>query len=343
MAKCTLRDSTIIGDYEKPYFVAELNTSHFGKLETAKEMIKEAAQAGCNCVKFQSWSADTLYSKTYYDANPIAKRIVSRFAFSKDQLHEAAEFCHDMHISFASTPYSKEEVDFLVDECDAPFIKIASMDLNNYPFIDYIAQTGVPIVLATGMGDMDEIRKAVETVENAGNKNLCILHCIAIYPPEISTIKLHNILGLREEFPKYPIGFSDHSLGIEMDSAAVALGAALIEKHFTLDKTKIGMDNQMALEPPEMNQMIQNCVNVQTALGGKERIVLDAEIEQRKKMRRSVIATRDLEAGEVIQLSDLDAKRPGTGIEPGMMKELVGKKLLHPIVKDTVIKKEDMN
>lgn len=341
MATCTFRDSTIIGDFKKPYFVAEVNTSHSGNIDTAKEMIKQAANAGCNCVKFQSWSAESLYSKTYYDNNPIAKRIVQKFSLSKEQLLEVSNYCHEMMVAFSSTPYSKSEVDFLVDECNVPYVKIASMDLNNYPFIEYIAQTGVPIVLATGMGDSSEVQRAVETIENTGNKNLCILHCISIYPPEISTIHLNNILGLREEFPKYPIGFSDHSLGIEMDIAATALGTSLIEKHFTLDNKKIGMDNQIALEPDVMTQMVRNCLDVHNALGSKQRVVLVAELEQRNKMRRSIVTTRDLKAGEVIRNSDLDVKRPGTGIPPEMITALVGKVVIRDIEKDELINDSD--
>lgn len=342
MATCTFRDSTIIGDFRKPYFVAEVNTSHMGNTDTAKEMIKQASLAGCNCVKFQSWSAESLYSKTYYDANPIAKRIVKKFAFSKEQIYEMNECCIENNIAFSSTPYSKSEVDFLVDVCNVPYVKIASMDLNNYPFIEYIAQTGVPIVLATGMSDIDEIHKAVETIENTGNKNLCLLHCISIYPPEISTIHLNNILGLRDEFPRYPIGFSDHSLGIEMDIAAVAIGASLIEKHFTLDNKKIGMDNQIAIEPDLMTQMINNCLNVHNALGNNKRVVLDSELEQRKKMRRSIVASHDLKTGSIIKLSDLDVKRPGTGMPPKMMNLLVGKSVVRDINSDEMINESDL-
>jgi N-acetylneuraminate synthase len=231
----------------------------------------------------------------------------------------------------------------LVDECQVPFIKVASMELNNYMFLDYIARTGVPIILSTGMGEMDEIRKAVKTIENAGNRRLCILHCISIYPPEISTIRLKNILGLQNEFPSYPVGFSDHSIGIEMVIAAVALGATVIEKHFTLDKSKIGMDNQIACEPGEMTQLVQNCHKVFTALGDPVRIVLPAEMQQRAKLRRSVIAARDLKAGAVLTLADFDVKRPGSGFPPEKVSELVGKRTARDIQADCLISESDIS
>lgn len=337
MRSIRLRDATVLGDNRPPYIVAEMNTSHFGSIETARRMIEKAREAGCDCVKFQSWSAESLYSRTFYLSNPIAERFVKKFAFSADQLADLANFCSHCGIAFCSTPYSHSEVDVLLDTCKAPYIKVASMDLNNYPFLDYVARTGAPIVLSTGMGDMDEIRKAVRTIEQAGNRQLCLLHCISIYPPELSTIRLKNILGLQEEFADYPIGFSDHSIGIEIASAAVALGACLIEKHFSLDNTKIGMDNQIALEPVDLARLVRNCHNVQKALGDKDRVVLPAEIEQRKKMRRSIVSAKPLKAGSILRGEDLDFKRPGYGLPPGRASALVGKTLLRDVDKDMLI------
>ena len=341
MARIQLRNGRWLGDYERPYIVAEVNSSHNGDIEVAKRMIDAAAEAGCDSVKFQSWSAESLYSATYYKANPISKRIVKKFALTKEELRDMAEYSRSKGVDFSSTPYSRDEVDWLIDECKAPFVKVASMDLNNYAYLRYIAEKQVPIVLSTGMSEMEEIRKAVRVIEETGNKQLCLLHCISIYPPEMETIHLNNILGLREEFPDYPIGFSDHSHGVEMAVAATALGAALIEKHLTLDRTKIGMDNQMATEPEEMKQMVDCCLNTQIAMGNKERVVREAEQEQMKKMRRSVIVTRDMKAGEVLRLEDLDAKRPGTGIPADKIDELVGKVLRVDKEADTLIELTD--
>lgn len=341
MASIKLRNGKVLADFGTPYIVAEVNSSHNGNVEVAKQMIDAAAKAGCDCVKFQSWSAESLYSSTYYKGNPIAKRIVAKFSLTAEQLKDMAAYSREQGIDFSSTPYSTAEVDYLIDECQAPFVKVASMDLNNLKYLRYIAQKNIPIVLSTGMSTMDEIRKAVKTIETEGNKNICLLHCISIYPPEIETIHLNNILGLREEFPDYPIGFSDHSHGVEMASAAVALGAALIEKHLTLDSKKIGMDNQMATEPEEMAQMVQCCHNVNIALGGKNRVVLEAEAEQMKKMRRSVILTNDLTAGHILTEQDLDAKRPGDGISPDQIDNLVGKKLIRDVKADELLTTED--
>lgn len=340
MAICKLRDGTVVGDYKRPYIIAEVNSSHNGNVEIAKKMIDAAKESGCDCVKFQSWSAASLYSKTYYRENPIAKRFVDKFSMNPEQLREMADYCKQVGIGFSSTPYSEEEVDFLV-EIRTPFIKIASMELNNPEFLSYIASKGVPIVLSTGMGEMQEIKKAVKIIEDAGNPNLILLHCVSIYPAEETTINLNNIIGLRNEFSKYPIGFSDHTMGDTVAIGATALGAAVIEKHITLDKKKIGMDNQMAMEPSDLKYLIEKCQMIQIALGNKERSILPEEYVQRANMRRSIVSTRDMVVGEIITRRDLYAKRPGTGISPEKIEDLVGKVVQNNIEADTIIKESD--
>nr|MCR4568374.1 N-acetylneuraminate synthase family protein [Pseudobutyrivibrio sp.] len=182
MSKCILRDNTVICDYDRPYIVAEVNSSHNGDSEVAKHMIDAAVEAGADCVKFQSWSAESLYSKTYYDANPISKRIIKKLSMTPEQLVDMSHYCLEKGIAFSSTPYSEEEVDFLVDACKAPFIKVSSMEINNLKFLSYIGSKGVPIVLSTGMSTMDEIDIAVKTLEKAGVNQLVLLHCVSVYP-----------------------------------------------------------------------------------------------------------------------------------------------------------------
>ncbi len=266
MTTVKLEDGFEISNFGKPYFIAELNSSHNGSLERAKEMIAEAKKAGCNCVKFQSWTPDTLYSKSYYDENPIAKRMVAKFSMFEEKLGEAAEYCREIGIGFSSTPYSEKEVDFLAS-LNPPFIKVASMEINNYPFLKYIAEKGLPVILSTGMADTEEIEKAVAAVESTGNRRLCLLHCVSVYPASAGMINLNNIIGLRERFPEYPVGYSDHTLGIEVPVAAVALGACIIEKHFTLDSSKMGWDNGMAMEPKQLAELVEACGNVKNSLG----------------------------------------------------------------------------
>ena len=343
MNELKIRSGKIIGMGHKPYIVAELNSSHGGRVETAKEMVDAAKECGCDCVKFQSWSPETLYSDEYYKGNPIAKRFVKKFSLTPDQLLELSLYCTEVGIDFSSTPYSNEEVDFLVEKTEAPFIKIASMEINNIPFLKYIAGKGIPMVMSTGMSTIDEIRTAVRAIETTGNKQLCILHCVSIYPAPVQTINLNNIIMLREEFPNYVIGYSDHTIGYEVASASIAMGAALIEKHFTLDNEKMGMDNNMATEPKEMKSLVDACHNIFNALGSKERILLEGEEEQRLKMRRSLVTTRDVHAGEKLSYCDIELKRPGDGITPEHLEEVVDKTVNTDIPKGFLIRKEHLN
>lgn len=342
MSSVTLRDGQVIADYGRPYIVAEMNSSHNGNMDTARRMIDAAVDAGCDCVKFQSWSSQSLYSRSYYKANPIAERFVKKLSLSPEQLKELAKYCAQKKIAMSSTPYSEEEVDFLVDVCRAPFIKVSSMEINNPKYLQYIAAKQIPLIVSTGMSEMDEVEKAVRVIEETGNRQIVLLHCVSIYPAEPETVNLNNILGLRERFPDYPVGFSDHTLGETAAIAATALGAAVIEKHITLDSKKIGMDNQMAMEPKALAYLVQSCRTANLALGSKERTLLPKEYEQRKNMRRSVVAARQLTKGETICREDLTVKRPGTGIPPEKMDALIGMVVVRDIEADTLIQENDL-
>lgn len=342
MAECVLETGRILDNYVKPYFVAELNNSHFGKLNNAKEMIDAAKEAGCDCVKVQSYTIDSLYSENYFDKNPLAKRMMPRFLLKEEDLRELAFYCREVGIGFSSTPYSEQEVDFLVEECQVPFIKIASMDLDNENFLRYIAKKHIAVVLSTGMSSMEEIAFAVDVLRDSGCKNFCLLHCISVYPPRMEDIQLNNIIGLREAFPDVPIGFSDHSKGYEIAVAATVMGACLIEKHLTLDRSRIGMDNEMAMQPQEMKKMVSSCRHVFVALGTKERIIADEEREQKNKMRRSIVAACDISKDTIITSEMLCAKRPATGIPLHEMKNIIGRKTAMDIKANRIIKKEDI-
>ena len=198
------------------------------------------------------------------------------------------------------------------------------------------------IVLSTGMSDMEEVEKAVRVLESSGVEQMVILHCVSIYPTVLTAVNLNNILGLREKFRRYPVGFSDHTEGDAAAVAAIALGAGLIEKHLTLDKSKVGMDNGMATEPAEFKTLVSKCHDIQIAMGSMERVVLSEEIEQRKNMRRSIISVKDIKAGEIIKASDIYAKRPGTGISPDLEDLVLGKRAKHDIESDMLIRPEDI-
>lgn len=335
-----LRNGRKIINGGEPYIVAELNSSHNGKIDIAREMIDAAKECGCDAVKFQSWSAESLYSRDYYEQNPISKRMVSRFALRPEELLELSEYCSSVGIDFSSTPYSFEEVDFLINQCSAPFVKVASMDINNLPYLKYIAKTNVPIILSTGMATVEEIETAVDVIENAGNTELCILHCVSLYPVEAQFVNLNNMVMLKEKFPDYAVGYSDHTIGSEVACAAVGFGAALIEKHFTIDNKKIGWDNQMATEPADMKDLVARCRRVHNSLGEYERKLTLDELEQRKKMRRSIVAAADMTRGHIIEEDDLTAKRPGEGIPVNQYDKIVGRMLMQDVHKDQLILSE---
>lgn len=332
-----LNNGRIVTSGEEPYFIAEVNTSHFGDIEIAQQLVQSAKETGCDCVKFQSWSAESLYSNTHYERNPIAKRFVQKFSLTPEEQQHLASFSNHKGISFASTPYSAKEVDFLLERCDVPFIKIASMEINNTPLLKYIGATKSAIVLSTGMADIEEIDGAVEALLSTNNSQLCIMHCVSIYPAENETINLNNILLLRERYPGIDIGYSDHTLGYEVPIASVALGAAIVEKHFTLDSKRIGMDNQMAMEPEDFKTMITQCKSAWKSLGSRTRQVSNDELTQRRNMRRSIVSARTIPKGKKIEYSDLAFKRPGDGYPPSQLNQVVGKIAKQDIGGDEVI------
>lgn len=342
MKEIHFRDGKLISEFGKPYVIAEVNSSHNGNPEVARKMIDAAKDAGCDCVKFQSWSVESLYSKTYYDKNPIAKRFVKKLSMQPETLKEMALYCKEKGIAFSSTPYSREEVDFLAEQCDVPFIKISSMEVNNPQYLEYIAQKKVPIVISTGMAEYEEVQRAVQILEKEGNREIVIMHCVSIYPTPTERANLNNIIGLRELFPAYPIGFSDHTMGDEAAVAATVLGIAVLEKHITLDASKIGMDNQMAMEPGPLKELVRKCKTIRLALGTKERILQPDELKQRDNMRRSVVVTRDMHAGERLCREDLDVKRPGTGISPEKLESIIGCAVKRDIESDSVLTDDDL-
>lgn len=343
MSTVELKNGTLVADYTSPYIIAEVNSSHNGNLNIARQMIDAAVDAGCDCVKFQSWTSDTLYSKSYYDENPLAKRFVDKFSMSEESLRQMAMYCCEKRIDFASTPYSNEETDFLVRECNVPFIKVSSMEVNNPKYIEYIASKQVPIILSTGMSSYEEVAEAVRIIESVGNKHVILLHCVTIYPTPLEYANIKNMIKLRELFPEYPVGFSDHTMGDTAAIIASALGAAVIEKHITLDAKKIGMDNQMAMEPDDLKCLVEKCKSVRSALGSETRILFPDEVKQKKIMRRSIVAKHDLKAGTVLMEEDLIAKRPGTGFAPTEIHKLVGRKLIKNVDADIIITESDLS
>ena len=299
-----------IYSYGEPYIIAELGANHNGNMKLAKKMIIEAKESGADCVKFQSWSKDSVFARIKYEDNYFIaddyrnrtdftlEEIVEEYSISEEELLEMKRFSDEIGIDCTSTPFSKKEADFLVDKMQTPFIKVASMDLNNYPFLEYLAKKGKPMIISTGLSELYEIDKAVKTIEETGNNQIAILHCVATYPPKDSDVNLNNIKTLMAVYPEYPIGFSDHTLGTVIPLAAVALGACLIEKHFTLDKNMEGWDHKVSATKDEMKVIVEGSKRIVDAMGSF-RISATESDEKKKGFRRSIVITRDIKKGDV--------------------------------------------
>ena len=332
----------LVGPQHPPYIIAEIGSNHNGDIPLAKRLIAEAKRCGADAVKFQSWSSSSLIAKGEYERNTSyadserhfgsLREMVEAYQLTPPQHHELAAYCAEVGIHFLSSAFSQSEVDMLV-ELDVPAIKIASMDVTHPLLLQWVARTGKPVILSTGLSSLAEIAAAVEALESHGCEQLILLHCVSIYPPEDHDLRLRNIPMLREAF-ELPVGYSDHSLGTPVPLAAVALGACVIEKHFTLDRTLQGWDHWMSAEPDELAQLCRGARQVHTALGGSARLVGQAEREKRAKFRRSIVLAHDVPGGHVLALDDLSFKRPGTGIAPAHHPAVVGRAVRYALTAD---------
>jgi len=331
-----------------PYFIADIGANHNGELSLAKKMINELNDIGCDAAKFQSWTKHSLFSKGFYNENSqfvdkefgTLEEMVEKFSLSKNDHTVLNDYCQGLNISFCSSAFSYEEADML-EEFGVPFFKIASMDLNNIPLLDYIAKKNKPIILSTGMGTMTEIDNAVNSIYSQNNTEIILLHCVSIYPPEDKIVNLKNIKLLIDTF-NLPVGFSDHTIGTSLTLAAISLGAKVIEKHYTFDKTYPGWDHEVSANKTEMIKLINDGRRIIDAMGSRERILSNTEMEQRKSFRRSIVAKKSMKKGDKIDQGCLDFKRPGTGIRPDEVESLFGLKLKRDIDFDELIKWSDV-
>lgn len=335
----------------KPYVIAEIGANHNGDVDLAKKMIRTAKKCGADCVKFQSWSKDTIFSRKVYEDNYFLQddyrnrtdytleKIVDEYSINAEEHRLLKRYCDEVGIDFASTGFSKKEVDLLVDELDVPFIKVASMDVNNLPFLKYIASKGKPVVISTGLCGISDINDAITCLGENGCKEIVILHCVSIYPPEDDQVNLNNIDTYRMLY-QYPVGYSDHTLGIVAPILSIAKGVCVIEKHFTLDKNMAGWDHKVSADPEELKH-ICSAAKVGYKMLGTTEIVVNEDAERRAAFQRSIVAARDIKSGEKISLEDLDFKRPGTGIAPKDYRIVLGRVAKRDIKYDQIISLED--
>lgn len=261
--------------------------------------------------------------------------MVEKYYLRLEQHLELKEYCDSKSIDFCSTPFSIQEVD-LLEKCDVPYYKVASMDINNFQLLQAIASKGKPIILSTGMATLGEIDRAVNLLQRNNATHIALLHCISIYPPAYEDIHLKNITMLQQAFG-LPVGFSDHTIGYSIPLASVALGACIIEKHFTTDKDLPGWDHQISANPEELKIIRTEGDSITKSLGSFVRTVSKAEEEKKAKFRRSIVFTKDLLSGHILTEEDLTSKRPGTGISPDLIETFIGRRLSIDVCQDTLL------
>lgn len=327
------------------FIIAEAGVNHNGDLELAKRLVDVAVAAGANAVKFQTFIPEDVASKNaglapYQKANMCDSNIsqfemIRRLALSFDEFRELKIYCDRAGIIFLSTPFDYGSVDFLYS-LGVPLFKVPSGELTNHRFLRYVAAKGRPLIISTGMATLGEIEDAIEIVKETGTKDITLLHCTSAYPAPYEEINLRAIITLKQAFG-FPVGYSDHTLGIEVAVAAVALGAGIIEKHFTLSRDMEGPDHRASLEPDELVALVRAIRNVEKALGDGKKHPTPTEKEVMKVARRSLVAAQFIAAGEVITEEKLAIKRPGTGISPQMWSVVVGRRARVDIPADTPI------
>jgi N,N'-diacetyllegionaminate synthase len=337
----------------KVIIIAEAGVNHNGDYDNAKKLIQAASNAGADYVKFQTFKADKLVSKDakkadYQLANSkedgdTQYKMLKKLEMSEAWHYELINYANECGIKFLSTGFDEQSIDFL-ESLNIDFFKIPSGEITNKPFIKHIARKGKPIILSTGMANLEEIRDAITVLKDNGisNNNLTILHCNTEYPTPMSDVNLKAMYFLKEEF-EVNIGYSDHTLGIEVPIAAVAMGAKVIEKHFTLDKKMKGPDHKASLDPDELKAMVNAIRNVEIAITGSgKKEVTQSEMKNILIARKSIHLNNFVSAGNSIQANDLIMKRPGTGISPMKIDLIIGKKAAVDLPEDHMLNFKDL-
>ena len=335
-----------VGKGHPVFIIAEAGVNHNGDVDTARRLIDCAVAAGADAVKFQTFTARRLNTRTapkssYHlratppDAEESWYDLLRRQEMDREMHVTLKTHCRQTGIVFLSTPYDFQSVD-LLDELDVPAFKIASTDANNTPFLSYVAAKGRPILLSTGMCTMGEVSDAVRAVSGAGNRELILLHCTANYPADLDTANLLAMTTLSSTF-EVPVGYSDHCPQRTAPIAAVALGAVVVEKHFTLSRDLPGPDHQASLLPEELRTLVHDVRRTQKALGSPEKAPQPCEMENRLKLRKSIVSDTFIAKGSIITLEMLAFKRPGTGLPPGRIDAVTGRRAARDIPSDTLI------
>ena len=329
---------------QKVCIIAEAGVNHNGDIVTAKKMVEVAQKAGVDYIKFQTFMPEKLvsryaekaeYQKETTDAAESQLDMLRKLSLSEDEFVSLKKYCNEVGIGFISTPFDLESIDFL-EKLDIDFWKIPSGEITNLPYLEKIATTKRKVILSTGMSDVQEIKDAVKVLENNGAPEIVLLHCNTQYPTPFEDVNLSAMETIARETNK-EVGYSDHTKGIEVPIAAVAMGACVIEKHFTLDKNMDGPDHKASLEPEELTQMVRAIRHIEKALGTGIKEPTASEIGNKNIARKSIVAACKIAKGEIFSETNITAKRPGNGISPMKWYEVIGKAAPRDFSEDELI------
>ena len=324
--------------------IAEAGVNHNGDISIAKKLVDSAKEAGADIVKFQTFDVDSITSKyaemAQYQKRNIGqtksqKEMLSELTLTHDEFVELSTYCKKKEIKFLSTPFDLPSIDFLSSlGCD--LWKIPSGEITNFPYLVKIANTNQDVILSTGMSTLIEVESAVKVLSEEGAGKITLLHCTTQYPTPYDSVNLNAMKTLKEK-TGLDVGYSDHTNGIEISVAAVAMGAVIIEKHFTLDRNMRGPDHKASLEPEEWKQMVQSIRHVESAFGTGEKAPVAAERENMNIARKSIVAKRFIGKGEAFSEENITTKRPGSGVSPMLWKSVLGTKAIRDFGEDELI------
>ena len=325
------------------YIIAEAGVNHNGSFKLACKLVDAAKAAGVDCIKFQTFKSKNLVSenaqKAEYQKNTTGDGyqidMLKKLELSYDEFIALKDYCDKVGICFLSTPFDFESIQFL-NSIDMPFWKIPSGEVTNYPYLVELAKTKKPIVMSTGMCDLDEIGAAIKVLTDNGVKDIKLLHCNTEYPTPFEDVNLRAMQTIKDTFG-YEVGYSDHTKGIEVSIAAVAMGATVIEKHFTLDRNKEGPDHKASLEPDELAEMVQSIRRIEKALGMGNKTPSPSEKKNITVARKSIVARVHINTGEILTMENITVKRPGTGISPMNWDKVLGTKAIRDFEEDELI------
>lgn len=333
--------------FKNTFIIAEAGINHNGSFSLAKDLIDAAAESNADAIKFQNFRAHMVISKYAEKADYQKKsrfdretqlEMLKKFELDDDDYYKLCKYTAKKNITFLSTPKDIESAK-LLEDIGVDIYKIGSTEINNFEFLNYVASFKKPILLSTGMSTLDEVRQAVKLIQERNDSLLVLLHCISQYPCPVEQVNLKAMLTLKKVF-RLPIGYSDHTLGIEITLAAVALGAKVIEKHFTLNRAIKGPDHAISIEPKEFKSMVSHIRNIEKSMGSGTKEPSPCEIENRRLLRRSLVFSKDLKQGSILTANDIIVKRPGWGIEPKYKAKLISKVLKCDVFEDQLLQWE---